>query len=74
MLTKIWAEKNTRPVVDKQNGRASAYLFGAVNPLSGDSHGIILPSVNTDAMNLFLIGLSASFTTPPGLVKFLKFS
>jgi transposase len=58
ILTKIWAKKNTRPVVDKQNGRASAYLFGAINPLSGDSYGLILPAVNTDAMNLFLSGLS----------------
>ena len=58
MRTKIWAEKNTRPVVDKQNGRASAYLFGAVNPLNGDSHGLIFTNANTDAMNLFLIGLS----------------
>lgn len=38
----------------KQIGYKSAYIFGAVNALSGDKCGLIVPNVNTETMNFFL--------------------
>ena len=57
-LTKIWAETNTRPIKINQNEHKSAYLFGAVNPITGNSHGLIVSTVSTDLMNLFLAQIS----------------
>ena len=35
-LTKMWAEKGSRPTVIKQTRYENAYLYGAVDPVTGD--------------------------------------
>lgn len=50
-LTTVWAEKGSRPTAVKQTEYDWIYLFGAVNPLTGDSSGLLAPTVNTGYMN-----------------------
>jgi transposase len=49
-----WAQKGTRPRQIKQGGFQNVYVFGAVNPTTGESVGIIFPSCNTTIMNIHL--------------------
>lgn len=59
-LTSVWAEKGSRPTVVKQTEYEWAYLFGAVNPLTGQSSALIAPTVNTAYMNHHLRFISES--------------
>jgi DDE superfamily endonuclease len=60
-LTRVWAERGSRPVRLKDCRRASAWIFGAVCPDKGLAAGLVMPAVNIDAMNrhLELIGQTA---------------
>jgi transposase len=49
--TAVWAETGSRPDAVKQCGYVWAYLFAAVNPLTGASSALIAPTVNTHYMN-----------------------
>lgn len=49
--TRLWATKGTRPRALKQLGFESAYMFGSVCPSKGIAEGIVMPKVNTEAMN-----------------------
>lgn len=57
-LTKMWAEKGSRPTVVKQTRYEWAYMYGAVDPLTGDSSALLARHVNTGTMNEFLKILS----------------
>lgn len=61
-LTRIWAKRGTRPRKVKQQQYLSTYIYGAVCAATGQSVGLVLPSVNTAAMNLFLKELSVSIS------------
>ena len=50
-LTNVWAERGSRPTAVKQTEYDWVYLFGAANPVTGDSSALIAPSVNTHFMN-----------------------
>ena len=43
--------KGSRPTALQQAEYEWVYLFGAVNPLTGDSSALLTPTVNTDYMN-----------------------
>jgi transposase len=49
--TYIWAPIGSRPAMVRDNRHDSAYLFGAICPARGVGAAIIMPSVNTEAMN-----------------------
>lgn len=53
-LTRVWGETNSRPTVVRQTEYEWAYLFAAVNPLTGASSALIAPTVNTHYMNRHL--------------------
>lgn len=53
-LTTIWAETGSRPTAVKQTEYQWCYLFGAVNPLTGESSALVAPTVNTNVMNIHL--------------------
>ncbi len=53
-LRRVWAVKGSRPTHKRQNGFKSGYVFGAVNPLTGDRVGLAFTSVDTEIVNLFL--------------------
>lgn len=50
-LTRVWAERGSRPTAVRQTEYQWAYLFAAVNPLTGASSALIAPTVNTAYMN-----------------------
>ena len=53
-LTRVWARRGTRPRAPRDTRYTWAYVFGAVCPTRGVAAGMILPAVNTEAMNEFL--------------------
>ncbi len=61
-LTYVWAEKGSRPRAPRDQRYAWAYLFGAVCPERGIGAGLVLPFVNTEAMNLHLTEISRTIT------------
>jgi len=50
-LTRAWGERGTRPRAVHQTEYQWGYIFGAVNPLTGQSSALIAPTVNTELMN-----------------------
>jgi putative transposase len=57
-LTYVWADKGSRPRAPRDQRYDWAYLFGAVCPARGVGAALVLPSVNTEAMNLHLAEIS----------------
>lgn len=53
-LTRVWARRGTRPRSPRDTRYQWAYLFGAVCPARGAAAGLVLPLVNTEAMNAHL--------------------
>jgi hypothetical protein len=58
-LTRVWAERGSRPVAPRDQRTASAYLFGAICPARGTGAALVLPAATTDMMNLHLAEISA---------------
>ncbi len=56
-----WCEKGIRPCVPCQHIREYRYAFGAVEPLTGDSCFLVMPSSDTVCMNIFLQELSKQY-------------
>jgi len=50
-MTTVWAETGSRPTVVRQTQYEWCYVFGAVNPRTGNSSALVAPSVNTELMN-----------------------
>lgn len=53
-LTRVWAERGSRPAAPRDCRYAWAYLFGAVCPARGVGAGLVLPAANARTMNLHL--------------------
>jgi transposase len=53
-LTYVWAENGSRPRMPPDQRYKWTYIFGAVCPARGVGAALILPHVNTHAMNLHL--------------------
>jgi transposase len=53
-LTRIWARRGTRPRAPRDTRYQWSYIFGAVCPTRGVAAGLVLPFVNTGAMNAHL--------------------
>lgn len=56
-----WCKKGTRPNVPCHHIREYRYVYGAVEPLTGESCFLIMPYCNTECMNIFLKELSETF-------------
>lgn len=56
-----WCEKGYRPHVPCHHIREYRYVYGAVEPVTGDSSFWIMPYCNTVCMNAFLQKLSEQF-------------
>ena len=54
-LTCVWARKGSRPRAPRDQRYEWAYVFGAVCPARAVGAALVLPQVNTEAMNLHLI-------------------
>ena len=59
-LTRVWARRGTRPRAPRDTRYQWAYIFGAVCPARGAAAGLVLPTVNTQAMNAHLAEISRS--------------
>ena len=53
-LTRVWAERGSSPRAVRQTEYKWGYVFGAVNPLTGQSSALISPTVNTRLMSAHL--------------------
>lgn len=58
-----WFKRGTRTTVKVGINRENFYLYSAVDTSNGDNFSIILPSVNTNNMNVFLLELSKLYPT-----------
>jgi transposase len=56
-MSHVWALQGSRPVVPLQNEYEWVYLYGAVNPITGDSCALVLPWANTEMMQIHLDAL-----------------
>jgi len=54
----IWAEVGSRPAMVRDNRHDSVHLFGAICPARAIGAAIIMPAVNTEAMNEHLAEIS----------------
>jgi transposase len=63
-LTRVWADKGTRPTAPKQTGYGNLHVLTAVCPTSGRAEGLVSPALNTGVVRTFLDQLSA--TIPRG--------
>ena len=56
-----WCPKGIRPSVPCHHIREYEYLYGAVEPLTGENFFLIMPRCNSAHMNAFLRELSAAY-------------
>ena len=56
-----WCSKKTRPSVPCHHIREYRYVFGAVEPITGDSYFLIMPYCDSICTNAFLAELSEAF-------------
>lgn len=57
-----WCQKGIRPSVPCHHIREYRYVYGAVEPLTGDGYFLIMPYCNTVCMNIFLKKLSEQYS------------
>lgn len=57
-LTRIRAERGTRPRAPRDTRYTSAYIFGAVCPERGSTAALVMPNADTAAMNAHLAEIS----------------
>lgn len=57
-LTRLWAERGSRPRAPRDCRYQWAYLFGAVCPARGTGASLVLPHADLEAMNLHLAEIS----------------
>ena len=55
----VWAPKGSRPAMVRDNRRDSAYIFGAICSNRRVGAAVIMPAVNSEAMNEHLKEISA---------------
>lgn len=57
-LTSMWAPCGSRPTAVKQTRYEWAYLFAAIEPITGENVALLAPRADTGLMNIFLQMLS----------------
>lgn len=56
-----WCTKGVRPLVPCHHIREYRYVYGAVEPLTGEHYFLVMPYCNTECMNVFLDELSKEY-------------
>lgn len=56
-----WCKMKTRPAVPCHHIREYRYVYGAVEPATGESYFLLMPYCNTENMNIFLKNLSMNY-------------
>jgi len=62
-LSRVWAERGSRPLAPRDQRYSWAYLFGAICPARGVGAGLVLPFANAAMMNLHLKEISSRVAT-----------
>ena len=62
-ITRVWALKGSRPRAVRQNGREWLYVLMAVRAATGATSALIMPTLNTAVVNLFLEQFSRELPT-----------
>ena len=57
-MTRVWAERGSRPAAPRDQRYDWAYLFGAVCPARDAGAALVLPHADGEAMNLHLAEIS----------------
>jgi len=52
IVRRVWARRGQRPQLRVQQRYQWLYLYAFVRPTTGESHWLILPTVNTDVFTL----------------------
>ena len=63
-LTRVWAERGTRPTAPKQGGFGNLHVLSAVCPATGRAEGLVGPVLNAGVVQTFLDQWAA--TIPAG--------
>lgn len=58
-MSRVWADRGSRPARPRQTEYGYVYLFGAVCCETGQANGWVMPAANTEAMAAQLADLSA---------------
>ena len=58
---RCWVPEDMRPCVPHQIVRQAIYVFAAIDPKDGQMTSTILPTANTEMMNIFLKQVSEEF-------------
>ena len=66
-ITRVWARRGSRPRAVRQTGFSSLYVLAAVSAATGAMSAVIMPTLNTEVVNLFLEQFAAS--CPPGCMR-----
>jgi hypothetical protein len=53
-MSRVWALRGHRAVAPRQVGYEWTYMYGSVSPLTGRTHGLLLPYANLEMMSLYL--------------------
>ena len=53
-ITRVWARRGWRPRAVRQTGFSSLYVLAAVCAATGAMSAVIMPTLNTEVVNLFL--------------------
>lgn len=61
-MTRVWAERGSRPRAPRDQRYDWAYLFGAVCPARDTGAALVLPIADTEMMNLHLAEISRHVT------------
>ena len=61
-MTRIWAERGSRPSAPRDQRYSWAYLFGAICPARGTGAALVLPFANAEMMNLHLAEIGTRVT------------
>jgi hypothetical protein len=64
-LTRVWAERGSRPPAPRDQRHEWAYIFGAICPHRDIGAALVLPCANAQAMNLHLEEISSQVTVTP---------
>ena len=56
-----WFKKGSRTRIKVKLGFKNFYIYSAINPTTGKHFSLLLPSVNSECMNIFLEELSKTF-------------
>lgn len=56
----IWSPSGIRPEYKNQNGFLNSWIYGAINIETGKRHGLVLPTLNSENMQIFLNSFSGT--------------